>query len=411
MTLTEHSVKEARDLWESGQAWEALAIYERQAKLCGPQAEISEGIGSCLWSVGRFDEALEAFTEARILDSGNPAHWSNSGLCLRDLGRSAEAYRCFEHAIKLSSSYAPAYNEWGNTLQDEGQYEKARSYYQVAISLDPKRAVYRHNYGVCFKRLMQNDDAKKMFEVALQLDPVYKPSIEELGILALEAAEYEKAKQLFLYAATPRANGYLEQFKSECENVSVVSSIPNVFSDQECADLCQYIRQNKCEWSKTSSNTDPSKFVVDESRRRVKRAPMTVGLQSFITERIQKLAQQLARSHNIRCTAIETPQLLQYREGYFFTYHQDGAYNGPSATSRKRVGTVVIGLNEGSDQFTGGDLRIFKDEEHAILRQASESFQQQAGRALFFLPDVFHDVAKIMSGERLTLTTWLLNDS
>ena len=50
---------------------------------------------------GKFEDALEFFEQALLLDQKNPELWNNKGVALRSIGRYDEAIDCFNKSLQI----------------------------------------------------------------------------------------------------------------------------------------------------------------------------------------------------------------------------------------------------------------------------------------------------------------------
>lgn len=50
---------------------------------------------------GKFEDALEFFEQALLLDQKNPELWNNKGVALRSIGRYDEAIECFNKSLQI----------------------------------------------------------------------------------------------------------------------------------------------------------------------------------------------------------------------------------------------------------------------------------------------------------------------
>ncbi len=91
------------ELWRSGELNGALSFFEQFLSDHPGDAAALRGCGSVLWTLGKFDKALQFFQRAVRLDCWNPMHWSNLGLVYRELNRRLQAVRAFEVAVALRS--------------------------------------------------------------------------------------------------------------------------------------------------------------------------------------------------------------------------------------------------------------------------------------------------------------------
>lgn len=168
-------------LWRNGQLAAAEARF--RACLASGADDAARGLGSVLWTAGRFREAKEAFSEALRQSPWNPMHWSNLGLAQRDLGHYQAALLAFDMALALAPDYEPAWNEKANVLFDLGQYRRALPLYRRALTLNNRRAVVHHNLGMCLHAMDRTSEALSAFREALQLDPGYQYSLAMVASL------------------------------------------------------------------------------------------------------------------------------------------------------------------------------------------------------------------------------------
>ena len=112
-------------------------------------------------------------------------------------------------------------------------------------------------------------------------------------------------------------------------------------------------------------------------------------------------------------TGHEEPQLQKYKVNNGYPWHRDGigdhksvwkedsiAYDKLYKIGTTRKLTMTILLNDGKD-FEGGDYKIFLPKNEKI------SFRNK-GSIVFTPAFILHQVEKIISGERITLSTFFL---
>lgn len=57
--------------------------------------------GHRLLDAGKFEEALNFFDQALLLNQNDPELWNHKGVALRSMGRYDEAMECFNKALEL----------------------------------------------------------------------------------------------------------------------------------------------------------------------------------------------------------------------------------------------------------------------------------------------------------------------
>ncbi len=99
---------------------------------------------------------------------------------------------------------------------------------------------------------------------------------------------------------------------------------------------------------------------------------------------------------------IEVAQYAQYRKGDFFQWHHD-QIPIDSDDKKMRVFTVVLMLSS-SEDYDGGD---FEYKDYFENKYKVENFNK--GDFIVFPSRLQHQVTKVKSGVRETLTMWLLS--
>jgi tetratricopeptide (TPR) repeat protein len=89
--------------------------------------------GAALFSLGRYEEAIEYFDRAIELDPNNAKAWDNKGSALYGLGRYEKAFEHYVRALQISPNYASAWGNIGITLSSLGRYEEAIPYLDRSI--------------------------------------------------------------------------------------------------------------------------------------------------------------------------------------------------------------------------------------------------------------------------------------
>jgi len=57
--------------------------------------------GQSLMDNGKYDDALEYFEQALLLNQNDPDLWNNKGIALRSWGRYIESMECFNKSLEI----------------------------------------------------------------------------------------------------------------------------------------------------------------------------------------------------------------------------------------------------------------------------------------------------------------------
>lgn len=150
--------------------------------------------------------------------------------------------------------------------------------------------------------------------------------------------------------------------------------------------------------------------TVNEEIRRTMSARVSATTLAMIQARLQELKPQVESRYNLRLGPCETPQFLVYREGDYFSLHEDSA-NDPHWPLRIRARriSVVLFLNSqspdpGPDVYGGGFLCFFD-----LLGGLLEKYAKvggQRGQLVAFPSWLPHMVTKVRHGTRYSIVSW-----
>lgn len=161
---------EAITLQNAGHFEEALAKYD--AFLAGyvGSAQMHTNRGLALFELGRTGEAIAAFGEAVLCDTGYfDAHYS-MGRALFVERRYLDALMSFDCAIAIAPS-VDVYVSRGSTRMELGQYDAALDDYDAALHLNPNLAKAHMNKGSALYEMERLSEAQACYEQALLLHP------------------------------------------------------------------------------------------------------------------------------------------------------------------------------------------------------------------------------------------------
>lgn len=117
----------------------------------------------------------------------------------------------------------------------------------------------------------------------------------------------------------------------------------------------------------------------------------------------------IARHFDVDLTADQGAHFLRYEPGNFFRAHSDGDRESYGATSRSRLVSAVLFLNDkgaGPEEYEGGDLVLYGLREEPAWAKIGIPFPARAGRLLAFRSSLVHEVTPVVSGLRYTAVTW-----
>ena len=178
-------------------------------------------IGTTNHSLGKLNEAMEAYTKAISIKPDYAEAYLNMGIVLKEQRKLNEAMEAYTKAISIKPDFAEAYNSMGNTLKEQGKLKEAIKAYNKALSIKPDYAEAYYNMGVTLQDLGKLEEAIKAYNKALSIKPGYAEAYNNMGVTLQEQGKLEEATEAYTKALTIKpdyaeawANGaaYLEKW-------------------------------------------------------------------------------------------------------------------------------------------------------------------------------------------------------
>ncbi|NER85327.1 MAG: tetratricopeptide repeat protein, partial [Leptolyngbya sp. SIO1D8] len=135
------------------------------------QGQLFADVGNLEFAATAYQEALDAYEEALLLEGEDAGIWSNYSVVLWLLGQYEEALAAANQAIRFDANSTQAWQNQGAVLVALGRYEAAQTSYMQAITLDEENAVAWASLGIIQLRLDQLEAGRASLDKALALDP------------------------------------------------------------------------------------------------------------------------------------------------------------------------------------------------------------------------------------------------
>jgi tetratricopeptide (TPR) repeat protein len=155
----------------------ALEDFEKSLQL-SPIAETYCRKGMALYTMDRYQEALDTISVSIELDPTNgDAHCCKAD-CLDRLGKHEEALINFDKAISIDSTNSTFHNNKGYTLNNMERYDEAIAEFDLSIEYGPKVANSYCHKGYAYVKQGKYKEAMLLYDKALELKPEYTRAIE-----------------------------------------------------------------------------------------------------------------------------------------------------------------------------------------------------------------------------------------
>ncbi len=140
-------------------------------ELDGDSAYAAHGLGICLKSLGRMDEALAPLERAVALDPESPSALENLIACHEQLGHGDEANRLAREGLDRFPDHVPFMRSLYHQLERTEHHDEAKALAERAAALAPDDYAPRVALGHLYLRVGQHAEAVDAFLEALRLSP------------------------------------------------------------------------------------------------------------------------------------------------------------------------------------------------------------------------------------------------
>lgn len=175
-------------------------LFEHALKVTRDNHIMHNNYGKALMEEGQYEEAIEHFTEALLIDPqylqarGNLAIAFNElGVALQKQNKVDQAIEKWEQAIQFNPEHSGAYFNIGLALAVKGRHEQAIKYFKQALQLKPDWHEPYNDLGLAYAQLGREDLAVENYNKALQLKPDYADAHYNLGCLYYRQGKVELA--------------------------------------------------------------------------------------------------------------------------------------------------------------------------------------------------------------------------
>lgn len=174
---------------------DALELYLRQIEKRPEEAQLYEKAGYCYQQAGFWEEALNYYRMAELIDR---KVWTvkKIGLCLRRLGKYEESLKYYLQASEIEPENIHTLIMIAHCYLDMKNYEKALKYYFMVEYKDPGNIKILRPIAWCYLALGRPDDSEKYYE-RLPEDKLNAHDYINKGHLAFTAGKKKEAVEFY----------------------------------------------------------------------------------------------------------------------------------------------------------------------------------------------------------------------
>ncbi len=176
-----------------GKLEEAIEAYTKAIAIKPDYAEAYNNMGAAIEQQGKLDEAIEAYNKAlSLMPDYSDAH-NNMGNALKNQGKLEEAIESYNKAVAIKPDYAGAYYNMGNAFKDLGKLEKAIESYAKALSFKPDFAIAYNNMGNALKDQGKLEEAIEAYNKVVSFMPDYAEAYNNMGNALEDQQKFDEA--------------------------------------------------------------------------------------------------------------------------------------------------------------------------------------------------------------------------
>ena len=153
--------------------------------------------GIALAALGDYEEALVIYENILKNDSQNLYALVNKGNALLHLGRYEEALEAYDNATNNDPNSSSAWYNKGNAFAILGRYEEALEAYDNATNNDPNSSSAWNNKGNTLSILGRYDEALEAYDNATDIDPNFFDAWFNKGSMLYDIKKFEDALEAF----------------------------------------------------------------------------------------------------------------------------------------------------------------------------------------------------------------------
>lgn len=162
---------------------EAIEIILRMDQMLSDRYYLKFYAGMCLYTIEKYEEALDYFKEA--LDLGpnkqdEASIYSYMAQCLKEQERFHEALQILEKGMESDEERTDILNLMGFCQFKLKNHEKAIKCFEKLIMIDPSSAIDYANIGSNYRELGDRDNAIRYYRKALEIDPTITFALENI---------------------------------------------------------------------------------------------------------------------------------------------------------------------------------------------------------------------------------------
>jgi tetratricopeptide (TPR) repeat protein len=206
-TTTQVNQKRADRYFDQGEYASALSMYEHVMEEQGPTFDVYYSIGRCAVQLEQWDKAIEAFEEARALESSFPDTYEKLAYCYGRKGQADKREETWRALLRIVPNHPKAHLALASIEFDRANYDKSVEHYRTYLTAEPSDVMTRSSLSAALIAQKKHQAAISELKKALAIDPKCVLCHFNLGVAYMGASQPEKAeRELIVVTSLEPAN-------------------------------------------------------------------------------------------------------------------------------------------------------------------------------------------------------------
>lgn len=168
-----------------GRYREAIGAFTEASRLSRDNPEIHYHLGIAYEKSGIYSFAAQEYQRAASIKTNDADKHYRLGVAYTKLGMLNDASAAFREAIRIKPDFAKAYSSLGFAYFKAGRHQESLEASLKAVQLDPDDSVGQYGLGVAYSQLNMTKEALSAFRKAIALNPDNADAHFALGALSV----------------------------------------------------------------------------------------------------------------------------------------------------------------------------------------------------------------------------------
>ena len=180
-----------------GKYQEAIDCFDKAIMINPENLKALRGKGSVLGRLEKYEEAIDCFDKAIMINPNDYGIRKSRGTAYYWLEKYEEAIDCFDKALEMDSTDEGAWKSRGTCLCKLEKYEEAIDCFDKSIKINPNDDDAWNSKGESLHKLQKNDEAIKCYDKSISLDPYNALVWYNKGLCLDNLNQHKKAEECF----------------------------------------------------------------------------------------------------------------------------------------------------------------------------------------------------------------------